>query len=105
LELERTGALNMKNDKYTKVVLTIIAICLLWVCLKDLNFLSPQLNAETHGQGGNMQYGTTRVYLEKCAGTAFSLAEPILVQVANPDEFVILLNSLVEKNIEKAKGK
>lgn len=25
----------MKNDKYLKIILTIIAICLVWICIKD----------------------------------------------------------------------
>lgn len=28
----------MKIDLYTKVVLTIIALCLIWVCVKDISF-------------------------------------------------------------------
>ena len=30
----------MKLDTYTKAVLTIIALCLIWICVKDVNFAS-----------------------------------------------------------------
>jgi hypothetical protein len=31
----------MEIDAYTKIVLTIIAVCLVWICLKQMNLLSP----------------------------------------------------------------
>ena len=30
----------MKFDPYTKALLTIIALCLIWICVKDANFVS-----------------------------------------------------------------
>ena len=87
----------MKNDKYTRAILTIIAIYLLWTCLKDFSFFSMPLNANTNNQSGNMQRETIPVYLEGCSGTAFYLAEPIEVKIKNLDEFAALLDSLVEK--------
>ena len=33
----------MKNDKYLRIVLTIIAVCLLWICARDLVQGTPQL--------------------------------------------------------------
>lgn len=30
----------MSQDRYTKVVLTVIAGCLLWICVRDLNPIS-----------------------------------------------------------------
>lgn len=34
----------MKTDRYTKLVLTIIAICLIWICSRDFIFI-PQVQA------------------------------------------------------------
>ena len=31
----------MKPDAYTKIVLTIIAVCLIWMCVKEINFTPP----------------------------------------------------------------
>jgi hypothetical protein len=31
----------MELDAYTKIVLTIIAVCLVWICLKHMNLISP----------------------------------------------------------------
>lgn len=54
----------MKNDKYTKIILTIIAICLVWICLKDFFFKYDVRIVET----------TRR---------SFYRAEPIQVEVVN----------------------
>jgi hypothetical protein len=36
----------MKNDVYTKLILTVIAICLVWICLRDISISrSTQANA------------------------------------------------------------
>jgi hypothetical protein len=31
----------MTLDRYSKVVLTVIAICLVWVCIRDIPFVRP----------------------------------------------------------------
>lgn len=42
----------MKTDRYTKIILTIIATCLLWICVRDIGlapaklFASPAAHAE-----------------------------------------------------------
>jgi hypothetical protein len=36
----------MELDAYTKIVLTIIAVCLVWICLKHMNLLSPATSEE-----------------------------------------------------------
>jgi hypothetical protein len=36
----------MKNDAYTKTVLTIIAICLVWICVRDVTISRPAQASE-----------------------------------------------------------
>ena len=36
----------MTLDRYSKVVLTLIAICLVWVCMRDIPFVRPAQAAE-----------------------------------------------------------
>lgn len=31
----------MKFDAYTKIILTVIAVCLLWICLDDAQLVTP----------------------------------------------------------------
>jgi hypothetical protein len=40
----------MKRDLYTKVILTIIAICLVWICLRDINLSPGKLYAGQYGE-------------------------------------------------------
>lgn len=41
----------MKTDRYTKVILTIIAVCLVWISLKDfIPFQSAQAQANQRAQ-------------------------------------------------------
>ena len=35
---------NVKNDGYTKFILTIIALCLIWICLREVKII-PELYA------------------------------------------------------------
>lgn len=36
----------MELDAYTKIVLTIIAVCLVWICLKHMKLIPPALQSE-----------------------------------------------------------
>ena len=29
------------SDRYTKMILTVIAVCLVWICVRDVSFLTP----------------------------------------------------------------
>jgi len=44
----------MRLDLYTKLVLTVIAACLVWVCVRDVAFVRP-------AQAKSPQYGTQDV--------------------------------------------
>ncbi|MBK7095062.1 MAG: hypothetical protein IPH57_08455 [Saprospiraceae bacterium] len=92
----------MKTDFYTKVVLTIIAICLTIIVLKQVDIIP---NAYATGQTSdlkkNLNYGLVPlnddgsidvnikssseldVNIESCSSTAFIYAEPIKVEIDN----------------------
>ncbi len=38
----------LKKDKYLKVILTIIAICLVWICIRDFKLGSNKLYADSN---------------------------------------------------------
>ncbi|HEY3244552.1 MAG TPA: hypothetical protein VGM03_14500 [Phycisphaerae bacterium] len=40
-----------KPDWYTKAVLTVIALCLVWICVKDVSLVAPAQAQITGGQG------------------------------------------------------
>ena len=44
----------MTLDRYSKFVLTLIAVCLVWVCMRDIPFVRP-------AQAAPPQYGTQAV--------------------------------------------
>ena len=68
----------MKNDRYIKIILTIIAICLVWICVRDIKIGGSNLHA-TEGQFSEVQ----DVNIVGASVTAFMLAEPIAVIVTN----------------------
>jgi len=70
----------MKNDKYLKIILTIIAICLVWICVRDIKIGSSKVYAK------DSISGETEVYVTGVHGAALSPCEPIMVHVMNwPD--------------------
>lgn len=77
----------MKSDRYLKFILTVIAICLVWICVRDIAFGPPRLFADEDGRapgvwvdGGELDVTVTRVN-----GLALSLCEPISVTIDKPD--------------------
>ena len=66
----------MKIDRYTKFILTIIAICLAWICLKDIIKFIPS--------------GVQDVRIVDTTYTSFYMAEPIEVRIAEPIEAYII---------------
>ena len=66
----------MKKDIYLKIILTIIAICLVWICLRDLKIEGTNLHAK-EGQFSTIQ----DVRIVGSTATAFFLAEPIQVKI------------------------
>jgi len=76
----------MKNDSYIKFILTIIALCLIWICIRDLKLGGNLLFAKDRSVVQDEVYvtgGELDVRIVGCKGTAFSLAEPIQVEVVN----------------------
>ena len=59
----------MSIDRYTKVILTIIAFCLVLLVLKSYRIV-PDAHADS----------PTPVYIEGCSTTAFYMAEPIEIK-------------------------
>ena len=41
----------MKNDRYLKIILTIIAICLVWICVRDINVGGKNVFASSSADG------------------------------------------------------
>lgn len=68
----------MKNDKYLKIILTIIAICLVWICVRDIKIGGKYLFA-----GNNDISGLELVHITGIDPRAFNLCEPIQVEVVN----------------------
>ena len=76
----------MKKDIYLKVILTIIAICLVWICLRDIDIGPKKLYASGSGSGEQEVYvtgGQLDVNLISVDSTALYYAEPIQVEVTN----------------------
>ena len=74
----------MKNDRYIRVVLTIIAVCLVWICIKDVRVGGNYLFAKTPGNGQQEVYvtgGSLDVTLVDVDRYTLAGAEPILVRV------------------------
>jgi len=82
----------MKKDVYLKVVLTVIAICLIWICIREIP-ITPKLYAETAGSLPE----TIGVNIESCEGSAFYYAEPIQVEVSNASEIAQEISMLLTK--------
>ena len=75
-----------KDDKYFKIILTIIAICLVWICIRDIQLTPKKLYASEDGAG---QQG---VLITGLAPQALSLVEPIGVKVSNEPLQVYVTN-------------
>ncbi len=76
----------MKNDRYIKFILTIIALCLCWICVRDTSIGGKFLFAKNSSNGQEQVYvigGELDVNVVSVSGTALVLAEPIQVKVKN----------------------
>ena len=90
----------MKTDFYTKAVLTVIAICLTVIVIKEIDLIpsayadTPNSNLNTYANYGlvplnadgsidvNIKSSSTMdVNIESCSSTAFYYAEPIQVEI------------------------
>ena len=75
-----------KDDKYFKIILTIIAICLVWICIRDIQLTPNKLYASNDSAG---QQG---ILITGLAPQALSLVEPIGVKVSNEPLQVYITN-------------
>ena len=73
----------MKVDLYTKVVLSVIATCLVWLCL---NGVTPGVSAQA---GPNRP---TPVFLVDERGAPLANAQGLRVNVSNPAVPVVIVN-------------
>ena len=77
----------MKNDKYLRFILTVIAICLVWICVRDIVIGPTNLFAGDDGTAQSVWVdgGQLDVTVRRVSGTALGLCEPIQVTIANSD--------------------
>jgi len=68
----------MKKDKYLKVILTIIAICLVWICVRDIKVGSENLYADS----ANSSQDYIDVHLAEISHV-YGRWDPIQVEVIN----------------------
>ncbi len=68
----------MKNDRHLKIILTIIAICLVWICIRDIKIGGSNLHA-AEGQFPDVQ----DVKIVGSKPLALMLAGPIEVMVTS----------------------
>jgi hypothetical protein len=81
----------MKNDRYLKVVLTVIALCLLWICIKEISIM-PKLYAGTPSS----KPGTMDVNIVDSNPYALTYASPMEVTVGNPEAIAAHLAALLQ---------
>lgn len=66
----------MESDRYLKIILTIIATCLVWICIRDVKIGSQRLEAqESHDLG---------VKIIDVSPTAYRFPVPVMVMNLNP---------------------
>jgi len=69
----------MKKDKYLKFILTIIAICLIWICVRDIRIGSHEL----HAINGSLGVQDVRIVGVKIGPGEATLSWPIPVEIRN----------------------
>jgi len=69
----------MKKDKYLKFILTIIAICLIWICVRDIRISSQAL----HAMNGSLGVQDVRIVGVKIGIGGTALSQPIPVEIRN----------------------
>lgn len=76
----------MKKDKYLKIILTIIAICLVWICIRDIKIGSSKVYAnDSNGAGAtDVKIVDTNLHALMAAGPleVFTV-KPLEVTVTN----------------------
>lgn len=72
----------MKKDKYLKVIITIIAICLVWICVRDFKIGSENLYADNANSSQDMMTTLLTVRLAEISHL-HGKWDPIQVEVTN----------------------
>ena len=67
----------MTPDRYSKVVLTVIAVCLVWVCLRDIPFV-------LRAQAAPGQVGTQAVRIVDVEMEGFNEKHAVPVRIVVP---------------------
>ncbi len=76
----------MKSDRYLRIILTVIAVCLVWICVRDVAVGPSGLFAgdKNRTDGIWVDGGELDVKIVGCSSTALYLAEPISVTLDRP---------------------
>jgi len=80
----------MKNDKYLKFILTIIAICLIWICVRDIKIGRNNIYAESSNSAQtevevSYIYSSAKSAITDAVWDAIQLSLPIQVEMYSPD--------------------
>ncbi len=80
----------MKKDKYLKFILTIIAICLIWICIRDIRIGRNTVYAEGYNSGQtevelSFIYPSAKSAIKSAVWDAIQLSQPIQVEMYSPN--------------------
>jgi len=95
----------MKNDRYLKIVLTIIAICLVWICIRDIEIGQRNLFASGNSSGQQEVYvtgGELDVCIRGIDESPYKRWEALPVEVQNWPSSFANLQSIREKETKKS---
>jgi hypothetical protein len=75
----------MKKDLYIKVILTIIAICLIWICIRDVSIGEKSLHAANFDPDQNSVYVAgiskrVKSAIEDATKSAIRESQPFLIK-------------------------
>jgi hypothetical protein len=91
---------DMKKDRYLKIILTIIAICLVWICVRGVKIGGENIFAsDSSGQEGiYVSGGKLDVTIAGSDGYSLMYAGPLEVTVLNPDEIADAISEYLSEN-------
>jgi len=90
IENKRNKGRKMKNDRYLKFILTIIAICLIWICIRDITIGRSNVYAESYNSGQtevelSYIYSSAKSAIQDAVWNAIQLSLPIQVEMYSPN--------------------
>ena len=71
----------MKKDVYLNVILTVIALCLVWICIRDISLGPPKLHANASGTS----FGTQDVRIVGVKIPIYQMTDSLPVKVEGID--------------------